>query len=743
MLRVVAGTTPAQQGDSMKLLDSKHAAALLPLAVLLMEPAGAQQAEEASAEAQAKPKSVLLEEVVVMARKKAGAESAQRAPLAVTAFSANQFAAVFAEQLEDLGKLAPNVQLTPTTQIGGQNFTIRGMGVTGTTPSDEPAVGIIQDGVYWGVNYGAALDTFDVESVEVLRGPQGTLFGRNVTGGALVVRTARPDGTFDVGAEAVYGNYGRRDLSGSIQGPIIADRLAGKLTVLNRQVDGYFDNLETGKDYGESDSTLVRGTLKFDPTDTLDATVILERYEEDGDSIASYNVSAPGTSAYTLGVRREPGFWDLRLDRPGSSAIDVDSGVLEVNWDLGHGLITSITGYRAVEVNNDTDFDGTPYPFFHQTIGFKQSQRSEEIRYASRFSDRVNFTLGLYYFNQNVAYREGRYLNLGASRLTTGSHQNHESYAAFGEVEARLGDHWAVTVGARYTNERKEADSAPFATATVDCIYDFDQCNFAFGATGKETWSDVSPKFGLTYEFSPTALAYASVTRGFRSGGFSLRGNPLYAPFDAETVTATELGFKSDLLNRRLRLNAAAYRNKFDDLQRTVVGLDPVFGTVQATFNAANATIQGVELELTGQVTDHLVLTGTYGLTEAKYDKAVGFSADKDFVRVPKDNWSATATYSVDLMNLGELQFRASAVYMNSIYFDDANTIREPAYTVYDASVSYASPSGHWNVALFGKNLGDEEYAYWGSKLATWSQIQFNAPPRTFGLRVSYSFQGR
>ncbi|MDB6060669.1 MAG: hypothetical protein JWM78_772 [Verrucomicrobiaceae bacterium] len=694
----------------------------------------------AQAQEPAKPKSALMEEVVVTARKRAEGEAVQDTPIAMTAFGTEQFKAVFADNLDDLGKLSPGVELKPSAQVGAQNFTIRGMGVSGTTPSDESAVGIFQDGVYWGVNYGAMLDTFDIESVQILRGPQGSLFGRNVTGGAVVVRTARPTGDFGYELEGVIGDYGRRDASISVQGPLIQDKLAAKVAVLDRRLDGYYDNKFDGKDFGESHITVVRPTFKLNITDDLDATLILEQYKQRGDSVAAVGVTLAGG---TFKPPHKP--FDLNLDSPGDSAIDEKSAVLEVNWNTLGGVVTSISGYRTVDVDNNTDFDGRPLPLFNQIIDYEQEQYSEELRYASKFSEFWDFTAGLYYFTQNFDYKEGRDLSNHATLTVTGAHLDQSSYAVFGESDIHLTDQLTLTFGGRYTSETKEGQSVKFIPAAVQCpgvsVYDLSSCDFDLGRKDDKTWKDFSPKVGVTFKPAPDHLLYANVTRGFRSGGYSMRGNDLLSPFDAEKVTAYEGGYKSSLFDQRLRLNAAIYRNDYKDLQRTVLSSDPVFGVVQSTFNAADATIKGLELDVALQATDNLVLTAGYGYTDASYDSVIPnplFDKNDHFSRVPKETYSGSATYSLALGDIGDLQFRISGSYTGDEYFDDANNIHANSYTLWDGSVSYSDIDKHWNVSLFGKNLGDKEYAYWGSTAGGGNA--FYGAPRTVGLRVNYKY---
>jgi iron complex outermembrane receptor protein len=302
-----------------------------------------------------------------------------------------------------------------------------------------------------------------------------------------------------------------------------------------------------------------------------------------------------------------------------------------------------------------------------------------------------------------------------------------------------------LTLGGRYTEETKQAKSVPFTPAATLCadgtVYGFGDCRFPYGAGDKHTWSDFSPKVVLGFKPTQDHLMYASATRGFRSGGYSLRGNPIFEPFDAEEVNAFELGYKGDLMDGMVRLNLAAYVNKYKDLQRTILGVDPMFGVVQSTFNVADATIQGLEFDVVAQVTDHLVLTAGYGYTDASYDSAVaGFNTDLDFVRVPENTAAASATYSFDLDGLGTLSLRGGLSFTDQEFFNDANTVSEPSYTLVDASVDFESLDRKWKVSLFGKNLTKEEYSYWGSTLGALGANRFIGAPLTYGVRIGYDF---
>lgn len=709
--------------------------------------------------------SSFMEEVVVSARKKAVGESVQDTPMAVSAYGERQFKAVFADNLSDLGKLAPNVEMKPASNVGVQNFTIRGMGVSGTTPSDSPAVGVFQNGMFWGTNYGSLLDTFDIESVEILRGPQGTLFGRNVTGGAVVVKTKRPTQEFGFSAEAQLGSYGRKDFSAAVEGGL-SDTLAARLVVLDRGYDGYYTNTVTGKDYGRSETTLIRASLLFSPSESFDATLILEDYDETGHSVAAIGIEVPGNLPYTeVGFRQPNDWWDIRLDNPGEAENEVGSAVLEINWVLSHGTMTSITGYRDVLVNHYTDFDGSEYSGFNRALYMDQDQLSEELRFASSFSDQYEFTLGAYYFQQEQNYREGR--DLGTSgvphnlNFAAGSHLDQRSWALFGELDINITETLTATLGGRYTSETIEAQTVPFGSCPLNSslpplvrIRDFSLfCDL--GPTDKESWSDFSPKLGVSWAPSDNQLLYSTLTKGFRSGGFSMRGNNLLPPFDSEEVLAFDAGYKTDLLDNSLRINAAVFFNDYSDLQRTVMVPDGASGVTQSTGNAAEATIQGLELELTYQALESLVFTLSYGYTDASFDEYLGFDVDGvvgitaadaaiaknlDFTRVPKNTYSGSINYTSELGSAGDIDWRLAFNRTDKIYFDDKNTIEEPAYTVWDASASYRSYEQQWEISVFAKNLTNEEYAYWGSNLGTLGENRFAGAPRTVGLRVGYEY---
>lgn len=700
-------------------------------------PASAQTTQPVAAEQESQ-----LDDIIVTSRKRAAGEVLQETPVAATAFGAQQLEEAGVEDLTDVGRLAPSVTFQPSSQRGVQNFAIRGMGVSGTTPSDEPAVGVFQDGVYWGSNYGALNDLFDMESVEILRGPQGTLFGRNVTGGAVNVRSGRPSftpsGEFTAGA----GSHGMMEASGVVTGPLIGDKLAGRMAVLARTLDGYFTRTQTGDDYGTSDSFVIRPSLTFTPTDTFEITGLFEFYSDVGDptvvrGIAPCTIPACAPSLPTReGYVTPRDFYSVSPNEPGSSDVEVRLSVVEANWEIFGGVLTSVTGWRDVSTRVLTDFDGTPSAGFLQQIAQDQDQFSTELRFAAEMNSFLSYTIGLYYFDQNFDFRERRSLNNNATNIATRSNLANDSFAVFADADFNLTDRLTVTAGVRYTEETKTARAAPFGR----CSLDFITCTFSSEFDTSD--ENVSPRISVSYDIADNQLVYASATRGFRSGGFSLRGTVLIEPYQAEEVTAYELGYKGDLLNNRLRFNAAVYNNTYENLQRTVLGVSATQGVIQAVFNAAEATVQGVELETTVIVTDEFEINASYGYTDAQYDSFLGVAnpGQRKFVRIPESTFAITGRYERTLANGGNIVARASAQYTGEYFYDDPNLLRQEAYTLIDANIAYTTPSGAWTATLWGKNLTEEEYSPWGSTLGALGENRFPAPPRTFGVRLQARF---
>lgn len=681
-----------------------------------------------------------LEDIVVLGRKRSHAEELQQVPLSITALGPVQLQRSSVRDIVDVGRLTPNASLQPTSQRGVQNFSIRGTGVSGTSPSDEPAVGIFQDGVYWGSNYGALNELLDIEGVEILRGPQGTLFGRNVTGGAVTVRSARPSQTpyhrVTLGVTNGVGVEG----SATFNEPL-SSTVSARISVLSRASDGLFNNIAAGgASYGKQYVDIIRPSIRWAPSSRFDVTLLGEYYHANGDptsvrGISPHTVGAVPNLAEIAGYRTSPDYSEVQVGDNGLTNVDVYFGMAEVNWHIGPGTLTSISGYRQVRSQNITDFDGFPVNGFLQNVNIRQHQFSEELRYAADLAHWFSVTAGAYYFTQHFQYAETRDLNNHVTRTATQSFLDNDSYAFFAEADIRPIDGVTLTLGGRYTHETKDPRTAPFGA----CTFTLSTCTYQTRAPYEG--SNFSPKVGLSYQVNRNILLFGSWTRGFRSGGYSLRGTALGAPYAAETVNAYETGFKTDLLNRHLRFNVSGFYNKFNNLQRTILGVDPVLGVVQSVFNAADATVKGVEAEVTVIPTAGLSLGANYGLTRARYNTFVGFANPQNlrFTRVPEHTANVFADYETAVGNGDRVAFHVGGAYTGRYFFDDPNLLSQKGYWLMDANITYTL---HNNIALtvFSRNLTNTQYNVWGSTLGALGENRFPGDPRTYGGRISYTF---
>lgn len=697
----------------------------------------------------------LMEEIVVTARKRTAAESAQDTPLTVTAFGEAQLEALHFRDLSSLSYGIPNVSLDDIgTAKGTANFAIRGLGVNSSIPSIEPTVGVFVDGLYMGVNAGVVFDMFDLEGVEVLRGPQGLLFGRNVTGGAIVLRTKKPSTEREATAKVSVETGLNRTYAAVVSGPLDeGKKVLAKLAVYVNDDEGWFENLDDGSEFGRSEMTIVRPALAFNPTDDLELLLRFEQGDQDGDGPAGKN----------HGLYERDNF-DFSVDERGRGDLSWEQAIAEANWRVGFGdgVVTNILGWRQLEQGTVADIDSTSDTLFHAFLGVDQEQFSNELRYAGSFG-RIDLTSGLYYFTQDLIYQENRLLLDGASYLYGGGIQDHSSFGVFTSFDYRATEKLTLTAGLRYTQEEKDVDIAALTPgpATIDiavvpeggCAVEPRECNFAF--QDSEEWSNLTPKLGMDWKASEDLLVYGFWTKGFRSGGYNLRNtSPTAAPgpFDEEKQDSFETGLKSDLFGGRLRVNGAVYYNEVEDLQREINLPDPTTGLVQVIRNTADATIWGAEADLQWLVTDQLLLMGSFGYTNGEYDEVradlngdgVIDSADLALELPRLAPWTYSAGFNFDhgLGRLGDLTWHASLSHRDRSYYTDNNRGFLNSADMLEASVALATPGERLNLSLYGKNLLDETTVGGDTQLPFFPGATFSplSKGRIVGIEAKLSF---
>ncbi len=742
-----------------------------------------------------------VDEIVIYAQKKGRAENLQEVPAAVSAYNSGQLDGIVFEKLDDLSYSIPNVQLEQVgTFPGVQNFSIRGQGINSSIPSVDPTVGVFIDGIYQGTTYGTVLDTWDLESVEILRGPQGLLFGRNVTGGAVTVRTARPDpqGEAAYKFKALITDEERYSAAAAFEAPFIDDVLAGKIMLYYDNDDGYFvnNNLTSGaitsppfisfdpvsppsgssqRNAGEFKTKIIRPSLVWAASDALEVALIGEYGKAEGDG-AAWTVVSGGLPAplVPVPIGSVSGGGQAKFSTTsndyGFAEVDWKSATLEVNWDIAGGVLTSITGWKDVEQESATDVDGTYLPAFVATGFTAQDQISEELRFSTTIGDNWEMTVGAYYLNIDLEYREGRYIQINPAnlmlapdllRIGLGGDMETTTYGVFINNEYAITDSITLLAGLRYSDEEKDARiiDGPIGLPIEFCP---DVTTFMCSFDDLEgDWDYWTPKLGAQWDFAEDAQAYAFWTKGYRAGGFNFRnakpgpipplGYPA-GPTREEEQSSYEIGLKSEVFDNKLRMNIAYFNNDIKDMQRELNQGDPDVIVLQATINAGDVTIKGVEFEFNAVPTDAFSIWGSLGYLDGKYDSinplytginpATGAPyIGAELPRLARWSFSLGSSYDFSLDGNGVLRLQADYGYRDPNYYDDANTQLFDTQHRLGGSINWISPDDQWTVSLFGKNLRDE--ANYGN-LTSIAGL-FTAGPmqkgREYGLQVQFRSQ--
>ncbi|GAM98105.1 hypothetical protein U91I_01736 [alpha proteobacterium U9-1i] len=663
------------------------------------------------------------DEIIVTATKR-GEARAQDLPLAMNAFGESELARRNVEDLQSLSYTLPNVQFEDIgTARGIANFAVRGVGVNSSIASVDPAVGLFVDGIYYGVNAGAITDGFDVEAIEVLRGPQGTLYGRNVTGGAVLVRTLAPTDVFEARARLAAETGLNVIAEAAISGPIAPSLLSGRLAVLRSEDDGWFENDFDGAQFGASETNAWRGSLRLTPNPDLEFLLRLEQGYSDGDGPIGQN--------HALFSRHS---FDFSINNPGYAGTDWEQATLETNWSVGFGdgVITNITGWRSVEVPWAADIDSTPAFVFHTRVLNEQSQFSEELRYAGTFGA-LGVTAGLYYLEQDLLYIDER--NFSPAFRRTGGGQGHfNTWAAFANTDWQATDTVTLSAGLRYTREEKDSNISRVRRAIDDLDGpavnvpgegvaggDIDARTLNFSdAPFRQEWDDLSPRVGVQWRPSADTNLYASWARAFRGGGANFRTSSLgLAPraYDPEQQSTFEIGLKQDFASGRGRVNMALFHNSIENMQRETNLADPISGVQQVVLNAGDAIIYGGEIEARFAVTERFTASAHAGYVHGAYD-TVSADLNGDGLVNPADlaleiprlaPWSYGVEFAYDHpVAGGAVSARLAYNHRDPAFYNDTNFGRLAEVDVIDANLSYSPEGARWSFAVYGENLTDD-----------------------------------
>lgn len=737
---------------------------------------GGNRSQESGSASEISP---MIEEIIVTARRRE--ESLQETPISVTALSGTDLTDRMANNLSDVGNFVPNLDFSIGTQSSRSSIAssvfIRGIGQSDFIITTDPGVGIYIDGVYHARTTGGVLDLLDIERVEVLRGPQGTLFGKNTIGGALNVVSAKPNDELHGTGELTFGRFDRINFRGDVNVPISED-LYGRFSVSAKHSDGFGRRLDFASgaetdETGEDDKLSSRARFRWVATESLEANLSIDysRTREPqlpndivavnpaGGLLALWNglIGFPSGTPYTqafLTNSRDDNF----ATGPSRAELDLWGVNLTLDWDLGPYRLKSITAYRDMQALFSNDGDGSPLRVLgSDLVDLDQDQISQEIHLSgSSFDERLDWLVGFYYFGESAFEITNAYVLPGLFQvlealpapvvplgpyacpqpagsplpclggagnplnipldLDFGGTNNVEitNYSVFAHGTYALTDRLSLTAGARVIHEEK----------THNIVYQRVNSGFFIAPPGtmeEESWTEVTPKAGIEFKPNDDILLYLSASRGFRSGGFN--GRPFFPEvietFDPEFVLSYEAGLKSSWFDRRLVLNASAFFNDYTDVQLTLNRATADGNVGVFTENGGEAEMKGFELELHARPFEGFDLMAGIGYIDAEFtevDPTASITAAQEFQKTPEWDLNLSAQYTMPVNPFGRVSLRGDYSYRSEYFNDSINSVhlRQDGVGLINARIAFEDNSETWQLAVFGTNLTDERYIYAG-----------------------------
>jgi len=713
-------------------------------------------------------------EIVVTARRTE--ERLQDVPAAVTAFDEKALERVQATDVTGLTGSVPNLVLGQGRgSSNATNIFIRGIGQPDALQTFDPAVGVYVDDVYYSRIRGTQFDLFDIERIEVLRGPQGTLYGKNTIGGALKVVTRRPGDEYRANVALAYGSYNQTEARGSISGPI-SDTVSVGVSGLVARRDGYVTDPVTKAEYNDKDTMAIRGQLSWTPTDTVRVDLSADYSRDD----AAMTVGQPTSTLSTLFgvplivVTNPPAAYDFKTRTtpglPNSTKLTHYGYAANISWELSDSLtLKSITAYRNLETDDYIDIDATHLELGDVFVGVDQDQTSQEFQLAYDAGGPLSVVAGLFWMQENITSHQEAFADdlLGGGitfRRTVDDDLETTSKALYVNATYALTDTVNLSGGLRYTEEEKTY-SRTTSTFSSNALFG---ANPAFAFSGlNESWDNVSPMVSLDWKPSDTIMAYVRYSKGFKSGGFNGRANNPgeQAPYNPEEVTSLEAGVKSTFLERRVLANFTVFHNDYQDFQARVSGTvtDPGTGLPSPELTVINAgamVIEGAELELIVVPVSGLRLDAQIGVLDARYDDfddvrfvATGGSrAFQEPAFAPR--WTARygAQYEWNLGDTGYLTLGGQTRYRSEMALAIDNTptnskVRLPGmwddnHWIMDARLVWESVDRRFSAGVYGQNIGDELYKTDAQEFSSVGGIQtaYYGAPRTWTFRLTAKY---
>ena len=702
-----------------------------------------------------------LEEVIVTAQKRVS--DLQTTAMAISAYDSNSLETRNITNIEDLGKANPSIDIA--LYQGEAQIYIRGIGYSGIIGGTDSSSALHLDGVYVSRSSAAVPGFMDLERVEVVRGPQGTLYGRNATSGSVNLIHKRPTDELSAEASLMVGNYEAYRFFGALSGPL-SDNFRARLALQAENHDGYttFERLDGTTHDGESkDDLATRLTLEYEPSDSLLFTFSADYYKaDDTQTVWLLLDRGVGTNPFFQqymadrgGVLPEPYSREFGSDLKHENKPEIWGVSGRVDWNLGEYDFTSITAYRETNPFNHDDLDTMAAFGVDQLREEDHRQFSQEFQLSSSQEKRLSWITGFYYFTEENDVRNEYFLPFvdeqfglppdpGCCLLELNGTAKTDAWAIFGEATWDMAENLELVLGGRYSKEKRGGSNAVvfrnFIPGILDNIADFED----------ETFSDFTPKVGLNFYVNDDIYTYASISQGFKSGGFNI-GSYQNTPFEPEEITAYEAGIKADLLNRRLRLNSAIFYYDYTDLQ-----IQDVENNNTVVRNAAKAEILGLELEGVALLTNNLKIDFGFVWLDAEFSdgalvdpKAPGLGIQelngKKLPRAPEIKFVLGAQYTVELGSGASIVMRADYAWQDEVYFSAFNVdmLSQDSYGWGKAKVTYNFQDQHWALAAFIDNISDEAVATNGTfngDIIDSTATGNLAPPRTYGVELYYRF---
>ena len=707
-----------------------------------------------------------LERIEVTARRTV--ENLQEVPVSVTTFGADDLDQNGISIVTDLQQYVPNTTLQVSR---GTNSTltayIRGIGQQDPLWGFEPGVGIYVDDVYIALPQGAVMEILDIERIEVLRGPQGTLYGKNTIGGAMKYVTRQMTGDAELDLKATVGSYGQNDYKIAGQMPLMNDKFYIGFAYADLNRDGFGEFKNNGKDNYDKDIQTGRFNVEYRPSDDLFMRFAYDKTKDESSAKGGYRL----TPSLLTGQEPYDDVFDSDISLPVYNSVETSGLSLTLDWTINDTLsFKSVTASREGDTYTNIDFDNTSLKSFDVPAIYDDEQFTQEFQlsYSRKGLSAVG---GVYYYDGQACGAFdvqlevlGQALGLPGFTLENGGCTDTESYSVYGQTSFDLNDKWAMTLGGRYTNDTKDADvykhtfyqtvyPGEFENGEVTPI----DPNNKF--SNEETWSHFSPRVDVEYHSTDDLMYYASYTNGFKSGGFNMRadisadpeGNK---PFDPEIVDTYEIGFKSEWLDNGLRINGAYFYSDYEDMQVTVQRATSNDNFVARVVNAGKAEIQGIELESTFAATENLTLDLSIGYIDANFVEFINVDPDTgeeinqadDVVISNTPDWSinlgANYTYGT---GYGDFVFTSNIAYRGDTYiFEAPSDLDQSGYTLVNLGITFYHNDDNWTASLQAKNVFDKEYRIAGYNFLGLgledSVIGYYGDPQTVSLTVGYQF---